>query len=174
MAFYQGGLDALCGQYAIANAFMQYGFQDGRYFETACRAVARRRWPDVLWEGTSVGDMRRMIRRCLRVHDELSDVTVSYPFWRDPPGSNEAYWKRFDGTFGDPSVRFAILGLEKPDPHWIVVFRDGQRLLFVDSNPFRPRVRKNRKSLHAGERRKSKNQWLINRRELIAFRSEDL
>ena len=171
MAFYQGCLDGLCGEYSIANAFIQCGFQDEDYFQTACRAVARRRWPEVLWEGTTFGDMKRMIRRCLLVHDELADVAVSYPFSRRPPDTNDAYWERFDRIFADPDVRSAIVGLEKPDPHWIVVLRDGQRLLFVDSNPFRPRVRKNRKSLHAGERRRSKNQWLINRSELIAFRS---
>lgn len=173
MSFYQGYLDGLCGQYAITNAFMQCGFVDEDYFQTACRAVAGRRWPEVLWEGTTFGDMTRMISRCLLVHNELGAVEVSYPFWQAPPESNGAYWTRFDSFFEDSSVRTAVVGLVKPDPHWIVVCRDGRRLLFVDSSPFRPMVRKNRGSLHAGERRKSQSQWLIDRRELIVFRSDN-
>lgn len=170
MAFYQGSLDGLCGQYAIANALEQCGFTDEDYFQTACRGLARRRWPDVLWEGTTIGDLQKMIAHCQLVHDELQHVNIAYPFRKAAPKSNRSYWERFDGIFEDEAVRCAVVGLEKPDPHWIVVYRDGRRLQFVDSNPFGAQIRKNRASVFAGERRQSKNQWLVNRRKLIPFR----
>ena len=172
MTLYQGSLDGLCGQYAIANAFRLCGYDDEDYFPGVCRGLAHRRWPAVLWEGTSFDDMRNMIAHCRREFAELDDVTVRYPFRNAPPNSNKAYWKRFDETFENETVRCGIVGLVKPDPHWIVVRRDGRRLEFVDSTPFRDETRKNRNSVHAGKRRKSARQWLIDRRELITFAAD--
>ena len=99
MAFYQGSLDGLCGQYAIVNALEQCGFTDEDYFQTACRGLARRRWPDVLWEGTTIGDLQKMIAHCQLVHDELQHVNIAYPFRKAAPKSNRSYWERFDGIF---------------------------------------------------------------------------
>lgn len=169
MASYQGKLDGLCGQYAIANAFELCGFVHEDYFQAACRGLADRRWPDTLWDGTSFDDMRNMIAHCRRECDELDGIKVGYPFRRSPPGSNSAYWKRFDEIFGKETVRCGIVGLVKPDPHWIVICREGRRLEFVDSRPDEPEIRKNRTSLYAGKRRRSRNQWLIDRRQLITF-----
>ena len=44
MASYQGKLDGLCGQYAIANAFELCGFVHEDYFQAACRGLAGSRW----------------------------------------------------------------------------------------------------------------------------------
>ena len=110
-----------------------------------------------------------MIAHCRCECDELDGIKVGYPFRRSPPGSNSAYWKRFDEIFGKETVRCGIVGLVKPDPHWIVICREGRRLEFVDSRPDEPEIRKNRTSLYAGKRRRSRNQWLIDRRQLITF-----
>ena len=174
MPSHQGELDGLCGQYAIAHAFSiclndeyEYGVED--YFQAACRGLANGRWPDAIWDGSQFGDMRRMIANCRREYEELEEVDVRYPFLRHAPKTNADYWKKFDEIFSNDAITCGIVGLTKPDPHWIVICRDGKTLVFVDSNPYRPVVRKYRKSLHAGERRRNKNQWLIDRRELIIF-----
>jgi len=62
-----------------------------------------------------------------------------------------------------------IIGLTKPSEHWIVVSRNGHRIDFTDSTAGQPYLRKNRRSLIAGLRRKKSSQWLINRKELIVF-----
>lgn len=169
MPYYQGNLDGLCGQYAIANAFELCGYGHEDCFQAACRGLAPRRWPAALWDGTSFDDMKNMIANCRHEFRELSDITVRYPFRQDSPHSNKTYWTRFDKIFENETVRCGIVGLVKPVSHWIVVRRDGQRLEFVDSSPYKPETRKNRKSIYAGERRRSKNQWLIDRRLLITF-----
>ncbi len=169
MGIYQGNLDGLCGQYAIANAFGLCGFDEEDCFQSACRGLAHRRWPMALWEGTTLGDMKRMIARCRRELDVLGEVTVHYPLLLDEPKADKSYWRRFDAIFENMEVRCGIMGLTRPTAHWIVVQRSGRSLEFVDSNPESLQVRKYRKSIHAGKRPRSKNQWLVDRKELITF-----
>ena len=58
---YQGTLDGLCGPYAIVNAYHQCDIEEewlgNDIFKVACLAING--WPQVLWEGTSFGQMRR-------------------------------------------------------------------------------------------------------------------
>ena len=90
---YQGEYDGLCGMYAIANAFMECGIEDGEeIFKTACSALARNRWPQVLWEGTTFMDMQRMIHACRRKHG-IRSIKPEFPFWENEPTSNRDYWK---------------------------------------------------------------------------------
>jgi hypothetical protein len=177
MPKYQGELDGLCGPYAIANALEACGLK-GHYeamFQTACEALARSRWPALLWDGTGYGDLQRMIRACLSSPHNSKAVTVSYPFQHKPPSTNRDYWTQFDALFAEPAVRCAIIGLTQPRAHWVVVTRDsgdGGRLRFTDSDARNPGPRKNRTSLFAGERRQRPTQWLIDRKELAVFSVE--
>jgi len=166
---YQGELDGLCGPYAIANALEECQYTDKEaIFKLACEALSKRRWPAVLWCGTTFGDMQRMIRACLK---NINHIQVRYPFMHSIPESNNTYWEKFDAIFNDRSAMCGIIGVTKPSEHWIVVSRNGNRIDFTDSAAGQPYVRKNRSSLIAGLRRKKTSQWLINRKELIVFSS---
>lgn len=174
MVAYQGKFDGLCGMYAIVNAYeiCDYGGICEELFQVACGGLAHRRWPTVLWEGTTFGDMTRMIHACQsyikRSYD--SAIMVSYPFWRDEPRTNADFWDVFDGKFQSRSARCAIVGLTAPSHHWVVISRDTERRVwFTDSGEGGREYRKNLASLHAGERRLLNTQWRLDRRELIVF-----
>ena len=173
MTFYQGNLDGLCGPYAIANALELCGFSDEDYFQTACCGLADSRWPATLWKGTTFGDLQRMIAHCRSEHSELERVNVMYPFWRESPPTNRAYWNRFDAFFDSDyyDVKCGIVGMEKPSQHWIVIRREkGMRTLeFVDSHPINTEISKYKRALYAGVRAPAKDHWVFRRRELIIF-----
>jgi hypothetical protein len=171
MPSYQGERDGLCGPYAIANALELCGLADEHdaLFRIACRAPKARRWPDLLWAGTSFADLQRMIRACLDSPENHLGVRACYPFLRSPPATNADYWRRFHTVFDDEEALCGIIGMTSPWAHWIVVRRDGGRLTFADSDPREPYARKNRSSLFAGTRRQKPTQWLIDRRELVVF-----
>jgi hypothetical protein len=167
MPMYQGELDGLCGMYAIVNALEECGETcSAETFEIACSAIAKNRWPSVLWEGTTFEDIQKMVKKCL---PEGCPINVSYPFKDNVPASNNDYWSQFDLIFEDDSVLCAIVGLTKPSLHWIVASKDGGRIWFTDSTAGKPYERKNRTSLHAGSRRKKTSQWLLDKQELIVF-----
>jgi len=171
MPRYQGEFDGLCGPYAIVNAFEHCDYPNTELiFKTACSVFPKNRWPELLWKGTDIDDMRNMLRACERKLKFTPAISIKYPFETDTPKTNEDYWKCFDTVFADEAVICGIVGLTKPSLHWIVVSRDSaKRIMFHDSTVDRPSARKNRSSLYAGERRQTPNQWLINRQELITF-----
>lgn len=174
MPAYQGEFDGLCGMYAIVNAYEICGYGDIRdeLFSLACNALARRRWPEVIWNGTTFGDMRRMTSTCqMEIDNQYEEVvTVSYPFLRNTPRNNGEYWERLQEGFINRNVYCCIVGIEVPSQHWIVAYPDTtKRMNFVDSSPFLPQFRKNRSSIHAGKRRRRERQWRLNRQELIVF-----
>lgn len=166
---YQGELDGLCGPYAITNALMHIGHRGDRedIFRTACSAISRNRWPELLWAGTTFGDLKKMIGSCMEV---VEGVEVKYPFWRAAPVSNAAYWQDFDVIFDDEDAVCGIVGITRPSYHWLVVTKDGGRVVFLDSDPHGPVRRVNRASLYAGERGPRAKKWVIDRRELVVFR----
>lgn len=170
-AKYQGELDGLCGPYAIVNAFEKAGVSGctEKLFQVACGAASPRRWPKILWEGTDFEDLKRMALSCNESLAAKKRLTITFPFEKRPPSSNEAYWRRFDEIFEDPGVTCGIIGMNKPSDHWIVVRHDGGRVRFTDSTAGRPNVRKNRSSIFAGLRRKKSSQWRIDRSELVVF-----
>ena len=175
MSTYQGRLDGLCGPYAIVNAFEHCGIKNNDdVFQTACSALTSRRWPEVLWNGTTLGDLQRMIKRCRDLIDGASVIRTSYPFSRNTPADNKTYWKRFDDLFKEKErTCCAIIGLTRPSYHWIVAYREGgTRVSFLDTDPYRPYVRKNQSMLHAGSRNGNPNKWIIDRKELILFEVE--
>ena len=180
----QGDHDGLCGMYSIANAYQICGYdrpedEEGELkdiFRIACDALTKDRWPNVLWKGTSFKDMKKMIDKCLKEtewwkdYDGLS-VKVEYPFSRNTPKTNDEYWDRlfdiFEGKGKD--VRCAIVGMEAPSEHWIVVEPSRSRnLLFSDSTTGTiDRVRI--EEIHAGKRKPSDKEYKFNRKELIVF-----
>lgn len=175
MPNYQGQLDGLCGPYAIVNAFEHCGIEKtNEVFEAACAALAPRRWPNVLWDGTTIGDLKRMIKSCRESIDEAAMIITTYPFSRNTPKTNEDYWQRFDLLFSErPKIRCMILGLTRPSYHWIVAFREkGTRVSFVDTDPHHPFKRKNRSMLHAGSQNGHPKKWIIDRSELILFENK--
>ena len=170
MTIYQGKLDGLCGPYAIVNAFRACVSVDPEViFEAACSALPLSHWPEGIWEGTGYLQMQKMVKACRESIDSLSLVSISYPFNRKTPKTNEEYWSRFDKIFDNIRNTCVIMGQTQPNAHWIVAKREGERLLFTDTDPKKFSFRKNRSSIFAGDRRKYPSQWLVARRELIVF-----
>ncbi|CDZ72569.1 Hypothetical protein NGAL_HAMBI2610_41940 [Neorhizobium galegae bv. orientalis] len=176
MPKYQGELDGLCGVYAIINAYETCGLLDDgelheEMFKACCNGLKPAAWPEVLWSGTEYRDLQRMIKSCKKLVPSTSEVKVSMPFQRQPPKSDKEYWTRFDEVLleDDGETKCAIIGVTRPSNHWIVAARDGNRIWFADSTANQTLMRKNRKSLFAGERNGNPNVWLIDRSELIVF-----
>ncbi len=168
----QGALDGLCGPYSIINAMMHIGHRGdpADLFPIACSAVSSRRWPTLLWEGTSFGDLKKMVAACMGEFDGAVEVEVSYPFWQAAPVTNTDYWTEFDEIFDDEDVICGIVGITRPSYHWLVIARDGGRIVFHDSDPLEPMKRVNRTTLYAGVRGPKTKKWVIDRRELVVFR----
>ena len=171
MPKYQGELDGLCGIYAIINAFEYLGIEHDDLFEDICQVFTAKRWPNLLWEGTYFGDLKRAIADCKKIYTELDSVKISYPFWKKVPKNNEDYWKCFHKLFDNAQPEScALIGMTKPSYHWIVAKKEKgkKKIHFIDSDPRKPNVVKKESSLHAGEKHKTK-QWIICRNELIFF-----
>ena len=146
MPSYQGKRNCLCGIYAIVNAY-EICLSDlvnnpekklDRIFRTACAALERKAWPEKLWYGTSFSEMRRMISKCEKKinHQKLGfAITAKYPFLKRPPRNTKKYWKRFIKEFYKKGFCCAVIGIEEPDPHWVVVEPTiGGDILFSDSD----------------------------------------
>lgn len=173
MPAYQGALDGLCGPYAIVNALELCGLGKDRdtLFQAACSISPSLGWPTPVWLGTSYSDLKRMVRACLSSPANRHGISARYPLTKAAPPTNSRYWERFDEAFSDPRAICGIIGVRQPNQHWVVVLPDGGRIAFVDSCAERPTYRKNRAALFAGFRRPKPSQWLLDRRELIIFRS---
>ncbi len=171
----QGHLDGLCGIYAIVNALAELGHKGKPelIFETACQALPNSRWPSLLWEGTTLHDLKRMIKAC-RTELALDTIRVSYPFDKSQPPSNEDYWQELDKLFiENPENKCAIIGLGKPTLHWLVAKPARKRaptsLLFIDSGESGNRRSIPRDDIYAGQRRSMGQKYRVERKELILF-----
>ena len=165
----------MCGFYAIANAYGFCGYNKSsckELFHVAYGVLAKRRWPHVPEDGTSFGDMRKMLSACQsHIRERFNEpVDIRYPFLRNIPKSDVDYWQQLNEIFADGRVHCCIVGREKPSQHWIVAYPHSERRVqFLDSTPGRSSFRKNRTQIHAGPRRQHKSQWRIHRQELIVF-----
>jgi hypothetical protein len=167
---HQGQLDGLCGVYAISNAMEQCGVSEPELaFRVACLATANKRWPDLLWEGTTFGDLKRMIRLVLDSPVNDIELKVRYPFAREVPVRNRSYWDAFDKAFEDTDAVCGIIGINQPSAHWVVVSRHRERLLFTDSAAGQPYELRDRDKLYAGARQRNADDWLVAKRELALF-----
>ena len=127
------------------------------------------RWPKVLWEGTTLRDLEVMIKS-LDDLLEARSITVRHPFRTTQPSSDELFWQEFEQLFRENRKnRCAIIGLEKPSLHWLVVKPKANALLFIDSDNVRPRRKIPRETIYAGKRRNNKQEYLVNRKEVILF-----
>ena len=177
---YQGSLDGLCGPYAIVNAYRQCDIEEkwlGKdIFAISCLAIEG--WPQILWDGTSFRDMRKMLKSCrnaLQSAYEEADceypIKVTYPFWKKPPRTNKEYWKRLDEIFCRNDVLCGIIGMEHPSEHWFAFDKKAKTLTAFDSTHHTDGGMRRIaiKDIHAGVHEKKK--YVVNRRELIVFRS---
>jgi len=175
----QGDLDGLCGPYAIVNAYQFCGKRNKRIceqiFQTSCSAMSLRRWPKALWDGTEIGDMRRMLRKCQSEISELANISVSYPFQRNAPGDTDSYWDELDKIWRNPKAICAIVGVTKPGWHWSVIKASttSGRIVITDSDT-KPASRTiNKSKIFAGDFRNSANKpRSFVRSQLILFSKE--
>jgi hypothetical protein len=167
-AHHQGDLDGLCGMYAITHAFHLCGRDDTDIvFQTACNALAKSRWPKVLWEGTTLGDMKKMIAAVAQ-DVSIEGLTIQYPFQRQPPRTLDAYWAELQNLFIDKNARCAIVGFKEPE-HWTIIRYEGGRVNFFDSTADKQFVRKNKSSFAVNKRSANENSWIPDRAEVILF-----
>ena len=178
---YQGSLDGLCGPYAIVNAYHQCDIEEDwlgeDIFAIACMAIEG--WPQVLWEGTSFGQMIKMLKACQRALQSAYEaanckypIKVKYPFRKNAPSSNKEYWKRFDEIFSRDDVICGILGLEFPSQHWISFRKHRGSVLVYDSVPS-SKVSSRQTTLedcYAGAQQPGR--FSTSRKEMIVFRRE--
>ena len=177
---YQGSLDGLCGLYAIVNAFdlcdIEEDWLGEDIFAFACRAING--WPDVLWDGTDFDQMISMLeeiesqlRRAFEKNNCHFPITTAYPFQKNQPRNNSAYWRQFEQIFSDDESICGIAGMEHPDKHWFAFISWKDSLIAFDSAPTSREgfQRMPRSHIHAGEKRVKK--YVLNRRELIVFRT---
>ena len=175
---YQGELDGLCGPYAIVNAFILCGvseewLEEQDIFNISCAAI--KGWPNVLWEGTTFGHMKKMLKACTTVVNEAYNgagddfrVKIQYPFNKRIPKTNKEYWSRFHEIFPDDDVMCGILGMESPVYHWIAF--DKKKTLSVFDSAAKGGFRQIKLAdIHAGVYKKKK--YVVNRQELIVFRA---
>jgi hypothetical protein len=109
-------------------------------------------------EGRAVAEICVVVR--------LGDLAV---FLTTQPATNRAFWARFNDAFDDSDAECAILGIEAPHQHWIVVTRHRGRLLFTDSAAGQPYELRDQNTLYAGERRRRASDWLVAKQELALF-----
>ena len=176
---YQGRLDGLCGPYAIVNAYDRCGIEEGwlgqDLFNIACLAVDG--WPNVLWEGVSFSQLRKMLANCqkelkkaYKEGGEEFHVKVGYPFsGKNRPRSNREYWARFEDMFSCEEVLCGILGMEAPHEHWIAFENRKKTLKLFDSDADGERWQIAKDEIHTG--RRHRKEYLVNRSELVVFRA---
>lgn len=167
----QGNLDGLCGMYAIVNAVSKFDKElvAEDIFSRLCKALPQSRWPEVLWDGTTLRDLEMMIK-CLEDKLEAKGIMVRYPFRTNQPTSDEKFWVKFDALFHENrSSKCAIVGLEEPALHWVVVEPRKKTLLFIDSDNTSSRRYIQRRQIYAGQRRNDGQKFRLDRKEVILF-----
>ena len=178
MAF-QGTLDGLCGPYAIVNAYHQCDIEEDwlgqDIFNIACSAIGG--WPEILWEGTTFQQMKKMVKACqttlkkaYREENCAYPVKIEYPFRSNPPRFSKQFRQRLRRIFSCDNVICGVVGMEKPAAHWLTFVKLKKSLIVFDSAPaglggmYRIRL----DDLHVRARRKK--EIVLNPKELIVFR----
>lgn len=165
----QGHLDGLCGVYAVVNAFLKLkAGNENEIFRACCCALSDSRWPKTLWEGTSLRDLETMIKSCLEKVNGLDRFHVSYPFRVNQPKSNGEFWQEFDSLFANNrEKKSAIIGLTKPDLHWLVALPKRRNIEFIDSDRLSSNTKVPREDIYAGDRRTNGQTYCVDRKEVI-------
>jgi hypothetical protein len=121
----QGDEDGLCGLYAITNTltllFPSRMDEEGRsdVFKVIAKAC-KSEWPGIIWNGTSVSDMRSMLGAA---REYLADsFSWEQPFAHKPFHAFEDFERELKWRIEGDSA-FAIVGLSKPWEHWTCAHR---------------------------------------------------
>lgn len=164
--------------YAISNALELCGVRDHlKAWDVACEAIAKERWPQVLWQGTYFDERKAMIDEVRHRVRGANRFHYCFPFSDDRRRSDGEFRKLLRHCLEATDTRCAIVKLNHPYRHWLVAKADGGRIQFVDSlvtdsrgNP----KRKNLASIGTGTRRSrmSDDQWVIDRREIVLIQKE--
>ncbi len=132
----QGDEDGFCGLYAVTNVLSLLFPVDmdevlrADVFKTLARNTISR-WPDVVWDGTHVGDIRSMLdagSAFLRLRGCRVDWEEPYQHRRFSEFGEfvrELRWR----IEGDDA--FAIVGLTKPWEHWTATHRVTARQMIM-------------------------------------------
>lgn len=122
----QGHFDGLCGPYAVINAIADLfprGFkeQERPLFEALIGSMNERMFRAALLRGTSVNDMRRLMRIAAGFVGErgLGEIRWSNPFRTEAPERIDRFWNRL-GERVEAGRSVAILAIERPEQHWTV------------------------------------------------------
>lgn len=130
----QGGLDGLCGQYAIANAFKLCGVKNTMLtWQRACSALPPDFWPDGLWKGTDFNHLCLMLDKAARMR-EARRLSIGYRTPFKSQLTHEQFQDKLQKELREPDVTCAIIKLNAPSHHWLVVEREGGRLFATDSS----------------------------------------
>jgi hypothetical protein len=120
----QGDEDGFCGLYSVVNAlsllFPHVMDEDKRARVFKRIAISLGNWPDIIWEGTTVDDIRTMLSAARNElgetfawHQPFEHRTFS-KFW---DFKEELRW-RLEGN-----DVFGIVGISKPWSHWTCAHR---------------------------------------------------
>ncbi|KUJ77864.1 hypothetical protein AVO45_07770 [Ruegeria marisrubri] len=109
-----------------------------------------------------------MIKFCLGEVEGLDRFHVSYPFRANQPKSNDEFWQAFDRLFAENREgKSAIVGLTKPDLHWLVALPKRSKIEFIDSDRLSSNTKVPREDIYAGDRRTNGQTYCVVRKEVI-------
>lgn len=127
----QGDEDGFCGLYSIVNALtllfpaaMNQELRD-HVFKAIARAC--KKWPDIVWDGTTVNDVRNMLHAARNYLGDGGKHSPTKFDWEQPFAKTE--FKTFDEFARELGWRikgddaFAIVGISHPWPHWTCAHR---------------------------------------------------
>ncbi len=110
-------------------------------------------------------------KRAYRKTDRGYPVAIDdHPFRRNLPRPGKKFRKQLHKVFSRDKVICGIVGMEKPDAHWLCFVKRKKRLIVFDSAPpgYGGMRRIRLEDLHVSANGKSK--LVLNPRELIVFR----
>ncbi len=140
----QGDLDGFCGLYSIINALtllfpsaMDQKRRDN-VFTVLLKAIPQLRWPAVVIDGTTVGDVRQMLhgaRNYLWADGKKSATRFDWeqPF-RETKIENFEEFSRELGWRIKGDDAFAVVGISKPWSHWTCAQRLTPHEMIMDDS----------------------------------------
>lgn len=126
----QGDLDGLCGIYAVVNALnhlLQNRSESAlseSLFEAVLRAIPRRMYPEVLFEGLDVEDLQKIARAAVRHLDQEWNiqVEVTRPFLRRRFKDQLSFLDELETVVGERPCS-TVIGIDwnGVEGHWTVL-----------------------------------------------------
>ncbi|WP_425995286.1 hypothetical protein [Caulobacter sp. DWR1-3-2b1] len=133
----QGEHDALCGIYAIINAFSRCGIKQPpkKIYDTAVRSLIASNMTCELINGMGLETEERMLQDCLALYARA--LSVKRPFHGATLAKTEdEFWLRLKACFKSEGAQVVVQGIRKPSDHWVALTL-GQRgkVSVFDSDP---------------------------------------